>query len=50
MGATNGWRKLQNDYTLVQNAAYTQQATATCAPGTSWIPDNVTTIPANFSI
>ena len=50
MGATNGWRKLQNDYTLVQNAAYTQQATATCAPGTSWIPDNVATIPANFTV
>ncbi|MBK8341362.1 MAG: hypothetical protein IPK99_15870 [Flavobacteriales bacterium] len=50
MGAANGWRKLQNDYTLVQNAAYVQQATAVCAPGTSLIPDNVATIPANFSI
>ncbi len=50
MGATNGWRKLQNDYTFVQNAAYTQQATATCAPGTSWIPDNVATIAANFTV
>ena len=49
MGATNGWRKLQNDYTLVQNAAYTQQATATCAAGTSWIPDNIPTSPPNFT-
>ncbi|MCB0793302.1 MAG: hypothetical protein KDB88_01075 [Flavobacteriales bacterium] len=40
MGPAQGWRKLENDYRLIRNAAYTQQNQATCGSGNSVIPDN----------
>lgn len=41
MGAATGWRKMENDYDKVCGAAYTQMSQASCANGSSEIPDNI---------
>lgn len=46
---TGGWRRLENDYTEVFNANYTQQGDVTCAAGTVEIPQGVAATLANMS-
>lgn len=43
MGPAAGWKKLENDYSIVRNASYTQMSDATCgtAASMSEIPDNI---------